>query len=76
MMFIGLIQIGINMKMLPLSAIAAAFVILFPLVGDAQTDLSRIEARLEALEKRAELAERRAEAAEQKAEARTSDEYA
>ncbi|WP_442958893.1 carbohydrate porin, partial [Providencia sp. PROV116] len=54
--------------MLPLSAIAAAFVILFPLVGDAQTDLSRIEARLEALEKRAELAERRAEAAEQKAE--------
>ncbi len=33
MMFIGLIQIGINMKMLPLSAIAAAFVILFPLVG-------------------------------------------
>lgn len=68
MIFIGLIQIGINMKMLPLSAIAAAFVILFPLVGDAQTDLSRIEARLEALEKRAELAERRAEAAEQKAE--------
>ncbi|MBO1929625.1 carbohydrate porin [Providencia rettgeri] len=30
-----------------------------PFGGDAQTDLSRIEARLEALEKRAELAERR-----------------
>lgn len=67
-MFIGLIQIGINMKMLPLSATAAAFVTIFPLVGYAQTDLSVIEARLQALEKRAEQAERRAAAAERKAE--------
>lgn len=56
------------MNKLPLSAIAAAIVSLFPLMGEAQTDLSHIEARLQALEKRAEQAERRAEAAERKAE--------
>lgn len=56
------------MNKLSLSAISAVFMTVFPLMGGAQTDLSRIEERLKALEKRAEQAEQRAAAAEKKAE--------
>ncbi len=66
--FIGLIQIGINMKKFTVSAIAMALIAVFPTVSQAETDLSKIEARLQALEKRAEQAELRAAAAEHKAQ--------
>ena len=56
------------MKKFPLSLIAIALIAVFPIDSHAETDLDRIDARLQALEKRAEQAERRAAAAERKAQ--------